>query len=343
MDQKTILKISDLVWDVSVAYYGCPYYKHNEADLREIAEAGFTSITLCVNEYEWPNIARVKELVVSSVHDLGLRAFVDLHGFGFFVPGHFSISVPNNPSWCEIDNESTPYPIRGCPNNPGYRSWLIGRVKDVVNRLRPDGIFWDEPSLIVPKGWPKVWTCRCPTCRDVFRADYGHDMPKDLTDEVREFRQRSIFGLLDELTSEASRIGGDLINILCLMPEHTGMHGIYSWEPLQGLKSLDVFSTDPYWIWGGRSFEWFIEWVNRALEISKRAGLKTQIWVELIKVPRGHETDVYRSVIKAVELGSDAIATWSFRAEEGSELSCDDPDTAWNAMVKAVREVKGLR
>jgi uncharacterized protein YbjQ (UPF0145 family) len=48
-------------------------------------------------------------------------------------------------------------------------------------------------------------------------------------------------------------------------------------------------------------------------------------WVELIKVPRGRETDIYRSTVKAVKLGADAVVAWSFRAEEGSELSCDDP------------------
>lgn len=111
-----------MVWDASVAYYGCPYPEHLEADLREMVEAGFTSITLCINEYEWPNIAKVKKLAVSEARELGLRVFVDLHGFGFFVPGHFSIAVPSNPEWCEVDNKSRIYPIRGCPNNPGYRS-----------------------------------------------------------------------------------------------------------------------------------------------------------------------------------------------------------------------------
>jgi hypothetical protein len=331
-----------LIWDVSVAYYGCPYPRHIEADLKEIAEAGFTSVTLCVNEYEWPNFADVKRHAVSIAHDLGLRVFVDLHGFGFFVPGHFSITVPNNPGWCEVDNKGAPYPIRGCPNNVGYRSWLKERAKDVVVRLKPDGVFWDEPSLFAPKGWPDVWTCRCSACRETFSAEHGRDMPEELTDKVREFRQRSVFGFLDELTSEVARLDGGLTNILCLMPEHTGMHGIYSWEPLLNLKSLDVFSTDPYWIWGGRSFGWFVEWVERALEVSKRAGVKTQIWVELIKVQRGRELDVYRSVLKAAELGADAVATWSFRAEEGSELSCEDPDASWRTMVRAVRKIRDL-
>ncbi len=31
------------------------------------------------------------------------------------------------------------------------------------------------------------------------------------------------------------------------------------------------------------------------------------MWVELIKVPKGLETDIYKSVVKAVELGANAI------------------------------------
>lgn len=331
-----------MIWDVSVAYYGCPYPSHVEADLREIYEAGFTSITLCVNEYEWPSIVNAKKTVVNTAHSIGLKVFIDVHGFGFFVPGHFGIAVPNNPDWCEVDSEGRIYPIRGCPNNPGYRAWLKNSVGEIVSRLKPDGVFWDEPSLNVPKGWPEVWTCRCLVCRRAFREKYGYDMPDSLNEDVKKFRQNSLFNLLDELTSEVKKLDGRLINILCLMPEHTGMHGIYSWDPVLNLKNLNVFSTDPYWIWGNRSFDWFIEWVNRALEVSRKADLKTQIWVELIKVSKGRELDVYKSVVKAVELGADAIATWSFRAEEGSELSCENPENAWKTMVEAVRKIRSI-
>jgi len=331
-----------MVWDVSVAYYGCPYPRHLEGDLREIADAGFTSITLCVNEYEWPNLAKVKRMAVEKAHDMGLRVFVDVHGFGFFVPGHFSIAVPRNPGWWEVDSSGNPYPLRACPNSSGYVNWLKDRVRELVDRLGPDGIFWDEPSLAVPANWPDAWTCRCPSCMEAFREEYGYEMPGELTGDVMEFRQESLVKFLSEMACEVKSIDGGLTNIVCLMPEHTGMHGIYSWDPVKRLRGVDVFSTDPYWIWGGRTFEWFTEWVVRALEASRAAGLKTQIWVELIKVPRGREADVHRSVLRAVELGAEAIATWSFRAEEGSELSCEDPEAAWNAMVKAVREVRGL-
>lgn len=330
-----------MIWDVSVAYYGCPYPKHVKIDLKEIVEAGFTSLTLCVNESEWPNLAKVKKLIVDAAHDMGLRVFIDIHGFGFFVPGHFSIAVPNNPEWCEIDNRGRSYPIRGCPNNPNYRAWLKEKVREVVNRLKPDGIFWDEPSLIVPKDWPNAWTCRCEICKQIFHEMYGYDIPNELTEDVKEFRQKSVFEFLDELTSEVKKLDGGLVNILCLMPEHTGAHGIYSWEPIINLKHLDVFSTDPYWIWGNKSFEWFKEWVKKAIAISKKAGLKTQVWVELIKIPKDRESDIYRSVIEAVKLGADSIATWSFRAEEGSELSCENPETAWKTMSEAVRRIRG--
>ncbi|MEM2739672.1 MAG: hypothetical protein QXQ29_02595 [Candidatus Bathyarchaeia archaeon] len=91
---------------------------------------------------------------------------------------------------------------------------------------------------------------------------------------------------------------------------------------------------------GDKSFEWFVEWTSRAIDTSKRANTRSQVWVELIKVPRGREPDILRSVIKAVEIGADAIATWSFRAEEGSILSCEDPETAWRVMIEAIRRIK---
>lgn len=329
-----------MVWDISTAYYGCPYIKHADADLNEIYEAGFTSITLCVNEYEWPSMTKSKKNIVEKAHSIGLKVFIDVHGFGFFVPGHFSIAVPSNPEWCEVDSRGRIYPLRGCPNNPEYKAWLKKKVGEIIINLRPDGIFWDEPSLIVPRDWSSSWTCRCAVCRRIFHEEYGHDMPENLTEEVKEFRQRSLFNLLDEVMAEARRLDEETANILCLMPEHTGMHGVYSWEPVLNLKNLNVFSTDPYWIWFNRPFEWFVEWVSRAVEISRRANVKSQIWVELIKVPRGREPDIYRSVVKAVDLGADAIATWSFRAEEGSDLSCEDPENAWKTMIEAVKKIR---
>jgi len=329
-----------LVWDISVAYYGCPYPKHVDDDLNEIYETGFTSITLCINEYEWPGMMKSKKNVVEKAHSIGLRVFIDIHGFGFFVPGHFSISVPSNPEWCEVNSKGRIYPLRGCPNNLEYRAWLKRKVEEIVNNLKPDGLFWDEPSLIVPKDWPDSWTCRCALCRRIFSEEYGRDMPEKLTEEVKEFRQRSLFNFLNEIMAEAQRIDGGIINILCLMPEHTGMHGVYSWEPVLNLRSLHVFSTDPYWIWFNKPFEWFTEWASRAIEISRKANVKSQIWVELIKVPKSRESDIYRSMIKAVELGADALATWSFRAEEGSELSCEDPENAWKTMIEAVRKIR---
>jgi len=328
-----------MLWDKGVAYYGCFSPRHAFTDLREIAEAGFTSITLCVNDAEWPWRKPVKKFIVEAAKDLGLRVFVDVHGFGSFVPNMPTTYVPKNPNWWQFDNEGNPLALKGCPNNPSYVAWLKERVEEIVRELNPDGIFWDEPCLAPVEGWPSKWACRCRCCVEKFQDEYGFDMPKELTREVEEFRERSLFRLLDELMEVVKRVKPSALNLLCLMPEFTGMHGIKSWEPVRSLKNLDVFGTDPYWIWFNKPFEWFEEWVSRAVETAERVGVKSQVWVELIRVPAGREGDVTKAVRRAVELGVDAIATWSFRAEEGSSLACDNPDKAWFLFVEAIRSL----
>lgn len=335
--------MSPLVWDISVAYYGNCYPHHITRDLKEIAECGFTSITLYVNELELLRHKNIKRFTILSAHDLGLRVFIDMHGFGFFVPSSFSYLVPQNPEFWQIDNRGKVRPLRGCPNNPNYKEWIKGRIYEAINKLNPDGMFWDEPCLAPSQDWPDVWTCRCKYCISKFKEEYGYTMPININEDIIEFRERSVYGFLADILSYVKEVNSQILNILCLMPEFTGRYGIRSWDYIKELSDLDVFATDPYWIWFNKPFEWFVEQARKCIEIARKARIKSQIWVELIKIPKGREEDVYKSVIKAADLGADAIATWSFRAECGSDLSAEDPDTAWQAFIRSIKKIMEVK
>lgn len=124
------------------------------------------------------------------------------------------------------------------------------------------------------------------------------------------------------------------------MPNLTGIHGFRSWDPVKNIKNLRTFATDPYWAWGDQRFEWFMDWSRKCIEFSHQNSIMAQIWVALIKVPRGKEREMLTpTVLKAAELGADSIATWSYRGGPGPIFACEDPDTALRTLVEAYGQI----
>lgn len=56
-----------------------------------------------------------------------------------------------------------------CPNNPQYRSFVLGQIDEMLEYFEVDGMFFDMPL------WPEL--CKCKHCRARFRKETGYDMP----------------------------------------------------------------------------------------------------------------------------------------------------------------------
>ncbi|WP_169704302.1 hypothetical protein [Candidatus Kuenenia stuttgartiensis] len=70
-------------------------------------------------------------------------------------------------------------------------------------------------------------------------------MPLEFTGEVKAFRQSTIVDFLEYLANTASQKG--LRNSVCLFPTTDPRYGIYEWEKVAMIKSMDIFGSDPYW------------------------------------------------------------------------------------------------
>ncbi len=325
--------------DKNIAYLGSYYPHHAFNDLKEIAEGGFTSITFCVNELDWWRYRDVAKNTVKVAHDLQLKVFVDMHGFGQFAGPH-SYFLAEHPECCQIDNQGNRAWNRGCPSNSSYVAWLTNTAQEIIRYLEPDGMFWDEPHFAQSPKWPEIWCCCCENCKEEYRRYYRSDLPRHLTPEVLEFRERSAYRLLESLFDAAQAVDPKIENQLCLMPDLTGIHGFRSWEPVKGFKNLRTFATDPYWAWSGKKFEWFVDWSKRCVDFAYKNGMLAQIWVALIKVPRGREREIIvPTVIEAAKLGADSVATWSYRGGPGSIYSCEDPESSWKTLIEAYRKI----
>ncbi|MGQ9514929.1 MAG: hypothetical protein ACUVTL_07785 [Thermoproteota archaeon] len=325
--------------DKNVAYLGSYYPHHAYSDLKEIADCGFTSITLCINELDWWRYRDVARNTVRVAQDLSLKVFIDMHGFGQFAGPH-SYFLAEHPECCQVDNIGNRSWNRGCPNNPYYVSWIKNIEKEIINHLEPDGMFWDEPHFASNPKWPEIWSCRCECCQEEYRKRFQDNMPKTLTSKVFEFREMVAFRFLESLMDAAKATDQRIHNQLCLMPNLTGIHGFRSWKPVKVLKNLRTFATDPYWAWSGEKFEWFVDWSQKCIEFAHRNGMFAQIWVALIKVPKGREREIlFPTILKAAELGADSIATWSYRGGPGSIFACEDPETSWRVLVEAYKQI----
>lgn len=339
-----------MVRDRNVAYIGCVYPHHARADLEEIMDAGCTSINLTVNEVDWFYYRKARRYIREVAGELGLKVYINMHGFGTFATtlpcGVYQMKHPES---VQVFNDGT-RPEHGetcCPTDKEYRKWLYDVVSDIIEYLKPDGMFWDEPRFVGSKDFPNQWACYCPRCRDLFEKRYGRPMPRQLDKEVIEFRQGILLEFLEELLGHAKKLGGGE-NVLCLMswdrdvsntPSSPGWYGVIDWEPFARLRDLDVFSTDPYWI-HSKDFTYFEKNAEDAIRLAHTYGKLCQIWVQAVWVPPNREGDIMRSIRRAAEMGADMLAVWAYRGEPGAHVldGGADHDKVWEVVKASYRE-----
>ncbi|OHC06638.1 MAG: hypothetical protein A3K50_06515, partial [Planctomycetes bacterium RIFOXYD12_FULL_42_12] len=210
-------------------------------------------------------------------------------------------------------------------------SWI-----ELAAETGAEGVFWDEPHLFFGEFTPlfggkkrDIWGCTCEVCNDIFKAKYGYEMPVDFTDEVKAFRQMTIVNFLEHLANEASKKG--LKNSVCLFPTADPRYGIYEWEKVAMIKSMDIFGSDPYWYAYKQDVTEFVRNVsNEVLALSKKHNKEPQIWIQGYRVPANGEEEIVTAVDVAYDAGIRNIATWSF---EGTDcmtyVRSERPDIVW--------------
>jgi len=121
----------------------------------------------------------------------GLDPFAVPYGYGRFLdpdPLIESLYVQTHPDACQTDSRGRRL-RKACPNNPQFLEWFSSSVRTLAWLLECTGFLWDQPGFHYARG---QWSCRCGYCARLFRAGYGHEMPRELTDEVIQFRCNSV-------------------------------------------------------------------------------------------------------------------------------------------------------
>jgi len=336
-----------MVTDKNVAYIGSLDPGHIPADIKEIRDAGCTSITMTVNELDWWYYRNARKAIVGEAHKQSLKVYLDFHGFGIFASPIPSAVYPmKNPGKTQVYTDGTATE-KACPNDPEFEKWFKEQAGAVIRELKPDGIFWDEPAFTPHEKFPGEWACYCANCQDRFRQQFGKPMPKTLTGEVRQFRQDSLLRFLKEITKFGKENGGGT-SILCLMPWTRGENsnvdwfGINSWEPFIQIPDVDIFSTDPYWIGGSNDWNYFVDNTREAVDLCRKYKKPLQIWVQAVWIVPGKEPEIKRTMIEAAKMGADMVAVWSFKGEPGAHAldGGGDKRLIWQMVKEGFKEIK---
>ena len=362
--------------EAGVSYFSSRDLRHVRTDLEEMAGHGCTYVVHCFTETDLLYYRGTMQQVLEATREAGMEAWLDPWGLaGIFSGETLSRFLVDHPEALQVLSDGRRAPA-ACPNHPESRRFLLDWV---VAGAEAGGevAFWDEPHFHIPMwrgDWSGAWACRCEHCQERFRSFAGRPMPERMDDQVRAFREQSLIDLLAELAAAARKHG--MRNALCLLPtdlEGTGLvelaerlearsreHaqraggaqadeqpwrsiGMRDWDASAAISDLDIFGCDPYWYLFSTEPEAFVRaFTKRTVDLARRHGCETQIWVPAFAVPEGREEELATGLRVAVEEGATHVAAWSFRATESmSSIRPARPDVVWRVLGESFRALRG--
>ncbi|MFO0795558.1 MAG: hypothetical protein U0586_16015 [Candidatus Brocadiaceae bacterium] len=337
---------------LGASYFGNRIVRHVREDMKKMIDDGCNFVVHTMSEHDITYHSGTMVDVVKSSQDAGLEVFLDPWGVGRVFGGEsFSTFVKAYPNCRQRLNfpEGEIKIYKACLNSKTFRDHIKVWI-ELAAKTGAEGVFWDEPHLFFGEFTPlfggkkrDIWGCTCEICNGMFKETYGYEMPIDFTDEVKAFRQMTIVRFLEYAANEASQMG--LSNAVCLFPTTDPRYGIYEWEKVAMIKSMDIFGSDPYWYGYKQDVTEFVRNVsNDVYTLSKKYEKEPQIWIQGYRVPEQREQEILTAVDIAYNAGIRNIATWSF---EGTDcmtyVRSDRPDVVWQYVRSAYLKYKNIR
>ena len=327
---------------LGVSYFGVRNPEHVARDLDRMTAAGCNVVLHTFSENDLRFYPGTMREIVSLSKERGFEVYLDPWGVGGVFGGEaFTQFALEHDSARQVLSDGTKAPA-ACPNQPEFRDFMRQWVEEAV-RIGADVIFLDEPHFWDPwvlgdAGGP--WGCRCERCQGGYRTRYGEPMPRELTPEVRGFQEESLVSFLGQLASVAHRSRAKVA--LCLLPDWQDPEGVVQrWEKFAALEDVDIFGTDPYWMWAGRPFSVYEFFTRAVAELAGKYGKEPQIWIQACKVPQGREAEVRRAVETAWRFGIRNIMAWSFLGTPYMTwVRSDRPELVWKELGAAYLAIR---
>ena len=339
MSGKTIMK-------TGVAYFETRNLKHVREDLADMLAHHCTFVVHTMSEYDLNFNSMVMKDIVSLSHDMGLEVYINPWGVGrvFGGPEPYSHWIAQHPDECQKMADGSHAPI-ACLNSRPFRDFVKSWI-DSAAQTRADIVFWDEPhyhythEMLFGTAGKEMWACACGRCEKLFKERFGREMPQALDADVICFRDDTVVDLFAEMTSCASEKG--MKNAVCVLPDENPILGISSWELLAGIKTLDTFGTDPYWMVFNKPLEEYVRGTTKkVMDISLRNNKEAQLWVQAFLIWAGREGEVGRAVEIMVEEGATNIAAWAYLGSAFWNHKCQDHEKVWEILGRSFAKARG--
>ncbi|MFQ5674918.1 MAG: hypothetical protein ACE5G1_03400 [bacterium] len=317
-----------------VSYFGNRNPRHFEKDLEEILSHNCNFIVHTFSENDQQFYKETMRELVAMSREAGLECYVDPWGVGRIFGGEtYSSFALNNIDACQVLPDGALAPAL-CFNHPKVRDFLDQWIADACE-IGADVIFWDEPHFFInlkERNRYDVWYCNCDSCSNKFRESYGHDLKTADRETIITFRETCVMEFLENLCQTSHEAG--MKNALCLLPFKDSSIGLSDWSKVAAIEALDIFGTDPYWIFFEKEVR---EYVGRfSMEVSslcKTYKKEAQIWIQAYKIPAGRETELKEAVEVAYSEGIRNFAAWSYYGNAYMSYNrSEDPQKVWDIL-----------
>ncbi len=322
-----------------IAYFGVRNPKRAAEDFKQIQSAGFTHILHTWSEEDEEYYAETMKALIAESAKFGLKSYVNPWGVGRVFGGEaYSELSARNHDMSQVSLDGKPS-VAACPNHPAFRAYMHKWIADVC-ASDAETVFWDEPHFYFEKGRLDNWSCRCPHCKGKFQERFGSDMPSEMTEEVKKFREDSLVDFLREMTEDVHNRGKR--NCVCMLPPWFPA-GLDDWERIASLESVDEIACDPYWERGDSEDsvrKHYAETSARIFRTAKKFGKEPQMWIKNYQIEKGRENDIRTATEEAAKAGVKNIFAWSYFGNAYlSKLASDAPETVWEVQVRVLHEV----
>ena len=322
-----------------VAYHGNRILKHVEEDMIDCINHNFNLVVHMFSHNDWDRHPNIMKEIIQMTEGLGLEVWIDNWGIGG-PPGDKSHFLSYFPDAHQIYSNGEMDPVRVCLNNPDFRKFTKEWV-DVVRGADGKTIFWDEPHLVgkdIEGGKPKVWTCRCKRCQELFKEKYKKEMPQEFNEEVEKFRLWTIIDYFEDVTKYSNK--KEMKNAVCVMlGEGIGI-SLSTIEEIAKIETMDNIGTDPYWYGSNvEPYKHVFSSTKNCLAVCEKYKKGHNIWIQGFDVPKGREEEMIYATDGAYDAGARTILVWGYRGSESNDYRALNPDLAWKVIGDAMLRI----
>lgn len=328
---------------MGTSYFGNRMIQHIENDLHSLKDKGFTDILHTVSENDLKFYRGTMIEIIQLSKKMGFTVTVSPWSMGLVFGGEaFSEFHIHYPSACQKSQRGKQLP-QACFNNPVFRQFMKEWV-DAVSEMGADYILWDEPHWAGQGGWHFLeegeFSCYCDVCQEDFQNRFGYKMPLKWNKDIETFRKKVMIDFLDELSIYAQ--DNKVRNIVCFFPNRKKLTVPPEWEEAAGLKAIEGFATDPYWVGADYDAEELVEfYVKEVTKLARKTNTVPQLYIQNFRIKANTENDIKRAVEIGWENGIRDFYTWGFNScAHMSFLRSDNPELAFKTYYETVQSYR---